>query len=186
MDFSPRVLYTAFSKVKKQTRTEIWAKVTGSLIPFSRSPSRTRTLAQETRSTLAIGIAKSSSSLDKATMAICREELENLGISSKVFSKLKVIGKTLLQLNEKERGEVVKRLPPSYGTIHVPGGLKPQELLTAVKSGVITKTLSIRSATTYVKQIRYPTSLLVMVERRVAGASIRRTSSALSALTAQH
>ena len=29
-------------------------------------------------------------------MAICREELENLGISSKVFSKLKVIGKTLL------------------------------------------------------------------------------------------
>ena len=28
-------------------------------------------------------------------MAICREELENLGISSKVFSKLKVIGKTL-------------------------------------------------------------------------------------------
>ena len=123
-------------------------------LSFAKSHSHTGT--GDEISTLAIGIAKSSSSLDKATMAICREELENLGISSKVFSKLKVIGKTLLQLNEKERGEVVKRLPPSYGTIHVLCGLKPQELLTAVKSGVITKTLSIRSATTYVKQIRYP------------------------------
>ena len=64
----------------------------------------------------------------------------------------------------------MKRLPPSYGTIHVLWSETP-ELLTAVKSGVITKTLSIRSATTYVKQIRTTPSAVMW--RRVAGASIR-------------
>ena len=44
-------------------------------------------------------------------MAIA-EELENLGISSKVFSKL-VIGKTLLQLNEKERRSREASSPPT-------------------------------------------------------------------------
>lgn len=107
-------------------------------------------------STLAIEVARNSASLEKVTMALCRQELENLGIGSKVFSKLKVIGETLLQLNEKERGEVIRILPASYGTIHVLCGLKPEELVTATKLGVITKTLSIRAATAYVKQIRYP------------------------------
>ena len=107
-------------------------------------------------STLAIEVARNSASLEKVTMALCRQELENLGIGSKVFSKLKVIGETLLQLNEKERGEVIRNLPASYGTIHVLCGLKPEELVTATKLGVITKILSIRAATAYVKQIRYP------------------------------
>ncbi len=107
-------------------------------------------------STLSISVAEASASLDKATMADCRQQLEAQGIGSKVFSKLKVIGETLLQLNEHERGELVKRLPPSYGTIHVLCRLKPQELLTAAKTGAISKSLSIRAATAYVKQVRFP------------------------------
>ena len=58
--------------------------------------------------TLSLGIAEASNRLDASTFRLYAEQT---GIGDKVFSKLKVVGKTLLSLQEKERRDVVKRLP---------------------------------------------------------------------------
>jgi len=72
-------------------------KITEFLTPSSHLPRLILKLALgEQVFTLATGVAQSASSLDKTTTTICREELKSLGISSKVLSKLKAIGKTLL------------------------------------------------------------------------------------------
>lgn len=107
-------------------------------------------------STLSIGIAESSDRLTKAQLAEARIELEKVGISSKVFSKLKIIGRQLLMLGEAEREQVIKALPASYGTIHVLCGMKPHALLTAVKTGRVKRSMSIRLATIFVKEVKYP------------------------------
>ena len=106
---------------------------------------------------VSIGLAETASRLDRSTFALFKEET---GINDKVLSKLKVIGETLLKVDEKKRGEVVKRLPASYSTIHKLCSLKPEELVTAVKSGVVTSSLSNRDADRYVKQVRFPRQFL--------------------------
>lgn len=103
--------------------------------------------------TLSLGIAKASNRLDVSTFRLYAQQS---GIGDKVFSKLKVIGKTLLSLQEKERRDVVKQLPASYSTIHVLCSLTPEELLTGARSGAITSSMSVRTAKDYTKQVRFP------------------------------
>ena len=50
--------------------------------------------------TLSISIAKSSNTMDKSVFNLYKEKV---GISPKVFSKLKVIGDTLLAVSDEER-----------------------------------------------------------------------------------
>lgn len=103
--------------------------------------------------TLSIGIASAAGRLSPATLSIYRDAS---GVGEKVFSKLKVIGERLGQLDEKNRREVVKGLPASYSTIHLLCALKPDELATAVKTKQVTPKTSVRAATTYVRQVRFP------------------------------
>lgn len=107
--------------------------------------------------TLSLGLAETAKRLDRGTYALWKDET---GINDKVLSKLKVIGETLLKVDEKKRRDVVKRLPASYSTIHKLCSLKPEELVTAAKSGTITPSLSIRAADKYVKQVRFPRQFL--------------------------
>jgi len=103
--------------------------------------------------TLSLGIADASETLDRSAFGILRDES---GINSKVFSKLKVIGETLNAVDNKKRGDVIKGLPASYSTIHTLCALKPEELVTAVKSGAVNRKTSVRAAEKYVKQVRFP------------------------------
>ncbi len=103
--------------------------------------------------TLSQGISETSKRLPPSALAVFRDKT---GINAKVFSKLKVIGEKISLFNEKERRDIVKNLPSSYGTIHALCALKPEELLMAAKSGLITPSLSIRAANAYVKQARFP------------------------------
>lgn len=107
--------------------------------------------------TLSLGLAEAAELLDKSTYALFKEEV---GINEKLFSKLKVIGATLRKIDEKKRQDVIKSLPASYSTIHSLCALKPDELVTAAKSGAITPSISNRDATTYVKQVRFPRAFL--------------------------
>ena len=102
--------------------------------------------------TLSLGIAEASKK-NPATFALFKEAT---AISPKVFSKLKVIGETLMGIDEEKRRDIVKQLPHSYSTIHLLCSLKPEELVTAAKSKVITPSISVRAAKEYVKQVRYP------------------------------
>jgi len=106
---------------------------------------------------LSLGLAEAAEQLDNNTYIHYRKET---GINEKILSKLKVIGRTLLKIEEKKRNDVIKRLPASYSTIHKLCALKPEELVTATKSGVVTPSLSSRDADTYVKQVRFPRQFL--------------------------
>ncbi len=108
--------------------------------------------------TLSLGLAEVAERLDRTTYIQYRQET---GINDKVLSKLKVIGETLLKIEEKKRKDVIKYLPASYSTIHKLCALKPEELVTAVKSKVVTPTLSSRAADLYVKQVRFPRQFLL-------------------------
>ncbi len=103
--------------------------------------------------TLSLGIAEASKILDKSVFVLYKEASN---ISSKTFSKLKKIGERLLELTETKRKSVIKGLPASYNTIHTLCSLKPEELVTGVKSKCVTKTISYRQADAYVKQVRFP------------------------------
>ena len=103
--------------------------------------------------TLAISIYDASVEFDKAVFNLYREKTK---IQPKIFSKLKVIGERLSQLNKKDRRDVIDRLPQSYSTIQVIMGLKPESVLAGVKSGDITKDLSIRKAKDYVAKVKFP------------------------------
>lgn len=108
--------------------------------------------------TLSLGLAEAAELLDKSTYALFKEEV---GVNEKLFSKLKVIGVTLRKIDEAKRQDVIKSLPASYSTIHSLCALKPDELVTAAKSGAITPSISNRDAVTYVKQVRFPRQFLV-------------------------
>lgn len=108
--------------------------------------------------TLSLGLAEAAELLDKSTYALFKEEV---GVNEKLFSKLKVIGVTLRKIDETKRQDVIKSLPASYSTIHSLCALKPDELVTAAKSGAITPSISNRDAVTYVKQVRFPRQFLV-------------------------
>lgn len=103
--------------------------------------------------TLSLGIAAAGDRLSPTTISIYRDAS---ALGEKVFSKLKVIGERLGQLDDKTRREVTKGLPASYSTIHLLCALKPDELATAVKTKQVTPKTSVRAATTYVKQVRFP------------------------------
>jgi hypothetical protein len=103
--------------------------------------------------TLSIGIAAAADCLSPTTLSIYRDAS---ALGEKVFSKLKVIGERLGQLDDKTRREVIRGLPASYSTIHLLCALKPDELATAVKTKQVTPKTSVRAATTYVKQVRFP------------------------------
>lgn len=102
---------------------------------------------------LSLGIADAASTLDRSVFTLLRERS---GINSKVFSKLKVIGETLRAVDPQKLDDVIKKLPASYSTIHTLCALKPEELVTATKSGTINRTISVRAAEAYVKQVRFP------------------------------
>ena len=104
-------------------------------------------------SSVSIGIAEAATRLKAPTLALYREAT---GINEKVFSKLRVIGKHLLQMSAKERREVVKALPDAYSTIHILCSISPAELVTGVKSKSITPSISVREAREYTKQVRFP------------------------------
>ena len=103
--------------------------------------------------TLCLGIHQATQDLDKQTLRAVRDEMP---ITDKIFSKLKVIGSVLTQLTPAQQKTLTKVLPNSYGTIHVLCGLKPQELLTAAKSKDIKRTTSIRVARDFVTRVRFP------------------------------
>lgn len=103
--------------------------------------------------TLSMGIAAAGEHLSPATLSIYRDAS---GLGDKVFSKLKVIGEHLGQMDDKTRREVTKGLPASYSTIHLLCALKPDELASAIKTKQVTPKTSVRAASTYVKQVRFP------------------------------
>ena len=103
--------------------------------------------------TLSLGIAAAGKRLNASTYALYRDES---GIGDKIFSKLKVIGERLGELDDKKRREVTKKLPASYSAIHVLCALKPVELVDGVKKGLITPSMSVRAATAFQKQVRFP------------------------------
>ena len=103
--------------------------------------------------TLSIGIHEASQSMDGKTFRQCRDSSP---INEKVFSKLKVIGKTLSAVPAADLKSVVAGLPNSYSTIHVLCGLSSQELVTAVKSKAFTSDLTVRAAKDYLKKVRFP------------------------------
>ncbi len=103
--------------------------------------------------TLSLTIAKSRKVFDRSIYNIFTEKSN---ISKKIFSNLKKIGDTLLEIPEDIRNEIVKALPPSYRTIYQLCSLKSKELITAVKSKNISKDFSYRQAVNYVKQVKHP------------------------------
>tara|TARA_B100000073_G_scaffold83471_1_gene64075 strand:+ start:1831 stop:2805 length:975 start_codon:yes stop_codon:yes gene_type:complete len=107
--------------------------------------------------TTSLAIAEASVRVKGKTFILWRDET---GINEKVFSKLKKIGETLLEVDEKKRRDVVKRLPASYSAIYELCALKPEELVTAAKNGSVTPTMGVRTAQTYVKQVRFPRQFL--------------------------
>lgn len=117
--------------------------------------------------TLSQGIAEAGTRLDPSTFSLYKEQS---GIGDKVFSKLKVIGKTFLKLTETQRRDIVKGLPSSYSTIHLLCSISPEELVTGVKSKNITSAISVREATQYTKQIRFPQLAAINSEKGRWGA----------------
>jgi len=106
--------------------------------------------------TICMGIATAHEQLDRDSFKQLRDWADaEREINEKVFSKLKVIGKTLKKIPPSDFEDIRKKLPQSYSAIHVLCSLKPEELVRAVKSGKIDSKLSVRSAEAYVKQIRY-------------------------------
>ena len=111
---------------------------------------------------LALGIADAAENLDKGTYALQKDEIS---LDSKIFSKLKVIGGALKAIDTNKRADVMKKLPARYSTIHLLCSLKAEELITAVKSGAVTPTMSVRAAELYVKQVRYPLHAAIQEEK---------------------
>lgn len=108
---------------------------------------------------LSIGIHKASKSLDGKTFRSIRDQSD---INDKVFSKLKVIGKRLSELDKSDRKVVVRSLPDSYSTIHCLCSLSKVEILNAVKRKFISRDLSIRAAKDYVRKVRFPSLVAEM------------------------
>ena len=120
--------------------------------------------------TLCLAIDAAATRLPRPTFSLFSEEMEEMGISDKVFSKLKVIGKTLKQLTDKERRDVVKGLPASYSAIHVLCSLSPAELVTSIKNKSITPATTVGAARAYAKQVRFPALAAVDGEKGRWGA----------------
>ena len=86
--------------------------------------------------TLCLGIDAAATRLNDRRSLSSSEEI---GINDKVFSKLRVIGKSP-EATDRQRTfrDVVKGLPASYSTIHVLCSIIPAELVTGIRSKSIT------------------------------------------------
>lgn len=103
--------------------------------------------------TLCLGIHQACEDLDPKVLRAARDEMP---ITDKIFSKLRVIGSLMSQLTQTQQKTAIRALPDSYNGIHSFCGLTPQELITAIKSKTITKSTTNRDARDLVKRIRYP------------------------------
>ena len=103
--------------------------------------------------TVSMSISKVKELLDPSVFNLYKERS---GIEAKTFSKLKKIGDKLNTIDEKKLKDVIKGLPPSYNTIHHLCSLKPEEVVTAVKSKCVTPSTSYIEVMDYVKQVKYP------------------------------
>ena len=65
---------------------------------------------------LSISIAKTFSSVSAQEFALYKEKT---GIQPKIFSKLKVIGETLLKVEKHTRETLIGQFPESYTAIHI-------------------------------------------------------------------
>ena len=102
---------------------------------------------------LSISIAKTFSSVSAQEFALYKDKT---GIQPKIFSKLKVIGETLLKIEKHTRETLVGQFPESYTAIHILCSLPLENLVLAVKEGDINPKMSVREASTFVQQIRFP------------------------------
>ena len=103
--------------------------------------------------TVSMSISKVKELLDPSVFNLYKERS---GIEAKTFSKLKKIGDKLNTIDEKKLKDVIKGLTPSYSSIHHLCSLKPEEVVTAVKSKCVTPSTSYRQVMDYVKQVKYP------------------------------
>ncbi len=81
---------------------------------------------------LSISIAQSAQIFDHSVFALYKEKIN---ISPKIFSKLKVIGETLLEVKEQERDLLINRFPDSYTTIHILCSISTKDLVTSAEKG---------------------------------------------------
>jgi len=102
-----------------------------------------------------ISIAKTFNNVSAQEFALYKEKIE---ISPKIFSKLKVIGQTLLKIDKGTLRDVIQQFPESYSAIHTLCSLELDDLLKAIKNKDITPSMSVREASTFTQQIRFPTS----------------------------
>ena len=103
---------------------------------------------------LSISIAQSAQIFDHSVFALYKDKIN---ISPKIFSKLKVIGETLLEVKEQERNLLINQFPDSYTTIHILCSITTKDLVTAAEKGDITANTTAKEAQLYVQQIRFPT-----------------------------
>ena len=103
---------------------------------------------------LSISIAQSAQIFDHSVFALYKEKIN---ISPKIFSKLKVIGETLLDIKQQERNQLINQFPDSYTTIHILCSISNKDLVTAAEKGDITANTTAKEAQLYVQQIRFPT-----------------------------
>ena len=102
---------------------------------------------------LSISIAETFSSVSAQEFALYKEKT---GIQPKIFSKLKVIGETLLKVEKHTRETLIGQFPESYTAIHILCSLPLENLVLAIKEGDIHPKISVREASTFVQQIRFP------------------------------
>lgn len=106
--------------------------------------------------TVSLAIANAHADLDRDSFTRLRDwAKESQKINEKVFSKLKVIGKSLNAIKPTTFDEIKRKLPQSYSTLHTLCSLKAEELIRAVKSGAISTEMSVRAAKVYVTHIRF-------------------------------
>ena len=103
---------------------------------------------------LSISIAQSAQIFDHSVFALYKDKIN---ISPKIFSKLKVIGETLLEVKEQERNLLINQFPDSYTTIHILCSISTKYLVTGAEKGDITANTTAKEAQLYVQQIRFPT-----------------------------
>ena len=113
--------------------------------------------------TLSLMLAEKASEMDKSVFNILRDRM---GINTKTFSKLKVIGERMSEISDTKRREVIKQLPASYSTIYLLcSSLTPEELISASKAKSITPQISLRKAKDYIQQVRFPKAAATDSER---------------------
>ena len=100
-------------------------------------------IATKSFAKLSISIAQSAQIFDPSVFALYKEKIN---ISPKIFSKLKVIGETLLEIKQQERNQLINQFPDSYTTIHILCSISTKDLVTAAEKGDITANTTTKEA----------------------------------------